>query len=216
MLFVLFHNRPYTLEALYYGMALGAMFVTIIVWFACYNAVMTSDKFMYLFGRWIPSISMVLVLVLRLIPNYIRQAKTIAGARKTVGMVGSTQKKESILQGITILSGLTSWSLEGGIITADSMRSRGYGVGKRSNFAVYRWSVRDSILLVCMVALFAGIAYCCMAGAATVTYTPQLYVASCSEWRNGIGVLMYGLFLLVPTILNYREALVWHILQSKI
>ena len=34
VLFTYFGNRPYTLEALYYGMALGAMLITILLWFA--------------------------------------------------------------------------------------------------------------------------------------------------------------------------------------
>ena len=45
VLFTYFGGRPYTLEALFYGIAIAAMFVSILTWFACYNAVMTSDKF---------------------------------------------------------------------------------------------------------------------------------------------------------------------------
>lgn len=52
---------PYTLEALYYGMALGCMFTAVILWFASYNRTMTSDKFMFVFGRKSPVISMILL-----------------------------------------------------------------------------------------------------------------------------------------------------------
>ena len=50
-------GRAYTLESLHYGMALAAMFISVIIWFASYNRVMTSDKFMYLWpghrrSRW--------------------------------------------------------------------------------------------------------------------------------------------------------------------
>ena len=47
-------QRSYTLEALYYGMALGCMFTAVILWFASYNRTMTSDKFMFVFGRKSP------------------------------------------------------------------------------------------------------------------------------------------------------------------
>ena len=57
VLFTYFSVRPYTLEALCYGFAIAAMFVTIITWFATYNEVMTSDKFLYCFGRLAPSVS---------------------------------------------------------------------------------------------------------------------------------------------------------------
>ena len=39
-----------TLEALVYGVVLGAVMFVVIQWFSCYNKVMTSDKFIYLFG----------------------------------------------------------------------------------------------------------------------------------------------------------------------
>ena len=38
-------DRPYTLEALLYGAAIAAIFVEMILWFGCYNAVLTGDKF---------------------------------------------------------------------------------------------------------------------------------------------------------------------------
>jgi energy-coupling factor transport system permease protein len=31
------------------------MLISVITWFNCYSAVMTSDKFVYLFGRIIPA-----------------------------------------------------------------------------------------------------------------------------------------------------------------
>ena len=48
-------GRPYTLEALCYGAALGGVFVAMLLWFGCYNKVLTSDKFTSLFGNLIPS-----------------------------------------------------------------------------------------------------------------------------------------------------------------
>ena len=67
---VLFHvfGRPYTWEALVYGMVLAGIFGDMMIWFGCYNAVMTSDKFTSLFGRLIPSLSLLLVMVLRIAP----------------------------------------------------------------------------------------------------------------------------------------------------
>ena len=77
VLFTYFHGRPYTLEALCYGIALAAMFVTILVWFATYQKVMTSDKFLFCFGRLAPAASLILTMVFRLVPNFQRKAKQI-------------------------------------------------------------------------------------------------------------------------------------------
>ena len=84
-------GRPYTLEALLYGAAIASLFVQMMLWFGCYNAVMTSDKFTSLFGNLIPALSLLLVMVLRLIPNFIRKTKQIIGARKSIGKGAAEQ-----------------------------------------------------------------------------------------------------------------------------
>lgn len=38
-----------TLESLVYGIVLGAVMFVVIQWFSCYNKIMTTDKFIYLF-----------------------------------------------------------------------------------------------------------------------------------------------------------------------
>lgn len=212
-----YFNRPYTLEALYYGMALAAMFVSIIMWFASYNSVMTSDKFLYIFGKAAPSISLVLSMVLRFMPNYERRVKQISGARKCIGKAGASgTRREKIQNSMIILSSLTTWAFEGGIITADSMGSRGYGSGKRTTFSIYRFDTRDITLLGIMSFLIAVVLWCGIMGGAKVTYTPKLMIRGLDNFYSILGIISYGLFLMIPTILNIREAVKWHILKSKI
>ena len=215
VLFTYFGDRPYTLEALYYGMALGAMFVSIILWFASYNAVMTSDKFIYLFGRFIPAVSLVLTMVLRLVPNYQRKIHQIAGARKCIGKgADSDDKREKAEDGLTILSALTTWAFEGGIVTADSMRCRGYGCGKRTNFSIYTFEARDKLLMLIMMFLLSLIFTAAAKGGMQTTYTPDLMIAD--EVWTVIGCISYMIFLAVPTALNILEEITWHILRSRI
>ena len=215
VLFTYFGDRPYTFEALCYGMALGAMFVSVILWFLSYNAVMTSDKFIYLFGRAIPSVSLIFTMVLRLVPNYQKKIRQIAGARKCIGKgADSESKREKAEDGLTIVSALTSWAFEGGIITADSMKSRGYGTGKRTNFSIYKFETRDRLLLILMLVLLAVVFICGFKGGTTATYTPEIMLAN-SMWTV-IGTAAYFIFLAIPTALNLLEAFTWHILRSKI
>ena len=42
-------GNPLTLESILYGAAAAAMLAAVVTWFSCYTAVMTSDKFVYLF-----------------------------------------------------------------------------------------------------------------------------------------------------------------------
>lgn len=217
VLFTYFGGRPYTLEALYYGMALAAMFVTVIAWFASYNSVMTSDKFLYIFGKAAPSITLTFSMIMRLIPSFQRKTEQISAARKSIGKAGSFgTKKEKLQNSMIIVSTLTTWALEGGIITADSMRSRGYGTDRRTNFAIYRFDKRDILLLTVMCTLAAIIIFCGVMGGMKAVYTPTLQITGMDNPYMAVGIAGYFLFLAIPTILNVTEAITWRILRSRI
>lgn len=217
VLFTYFHGRPYTLEALYYGMALAAMLVTVLTWFATYNQVMTSDKFLYCLVRLAPSVSLILTMVLRLVPSFQKKTGQIGGARRCIGKYvedGTTYEKAE--HGMVIVSALTSWALEGGVVMADSMRSRGFGTGKRTSFSIYRMNRQDRVLLLLMAVLSAMIVICSMCGGMEVTYTPQLYVSGLDSVWTVPGAVCYFLFLSIPTVLHVMEELTWRILRSRI
>lgn len=203
-------GRPYTLEALCYGMVIAGMFVVMMLWFGCYSAVLTSDKFVCLFGSLIPVLSLLLVMVLRMIPNLIRKAKQILGARKAIGkgIAGQEKNRDRLLSGMNVLSALTDWALEGSIITADSMRARGYGAAKRTSFQIYRFTGQDRVLIAVMLFLAAGVI---LAGGMEATFTPELYIAP-PTW----GFAAYCVFLLIPPAMHLKEAVQWHISVSRI
>ena len=206
-------GRPYTLEALFYGGALASMFVIMMLWFGCYNKVLTSDKFTSLFGSLIPSISLLLVMILRLIPNFIRKTQGIIGARRSIGKGAGegASTKEKVRDGMTVLSAMTSWALEGSVVTGDSMRARGYGCAKRTSFMIYRMKVFDWLLVAVMVALLALTITALCLGQAAAEFIPQIHLAPTS-W----GLISYSCYLLIPTALHIKEAIQWHISRSRI
>ena len=211
-LFSLF-DRPYTLEALFYGGVLASMFVIMMLWFGCYNKVLTGDKFTALFGNVIPSISLLLVMVFRMVPNFIRKTQQIIGARKSIGKGAgeNASTKEKLQDGGTVLGALTSWSLEGGVVTGDSMRARGYGCTKRSSFMVYRMRGTDWIVLSVMVVLLALTITAACLGQMNAAFIPVVDLPPAS-W----GLCTYTCYLLIPTALHIKEAIQWHISRSKI
>lgn len=217
VLFYYANGRPYTLEAFMYGAALGIMFASVILWFASYNVVMTSDKFLYIFGRCAPALSLVMTLIMRLVPGYRHRIKQISTARQCIGLGGAggslRQKAENSM---AVLSSLTSWSLEGGVTAADSMRCRGYGSGRRSSFSIYSFDTRDRILLAVMMILAAAAGLCGICGGAAVVYTPEFHMTGIDEAYCLVGAVSYSMLLAIPTALDATEALIWHILKSKI
>lgn len=212
---VLFYilERPYTLEALLYGGAIGAMFVNMTIWFGCYNQVLTSDKFTSLFGNLIPSLSLLLVMVLRLVPSFIRKIKAIGGARNAIGKgIGEgAGNREKLEGGLTVLGALTAWALEGSVVTGDSMRARGYGSAKRSSFMCYAMGKQDWAMLLTQTGLLILVILSAALGQAGAVYTPTLSIAPVS-W----GVAAYGGYLLIPSLLQIKENILWHISRSRI
>jgi energy-coupling factor transport system permease protein len=125
------------------------MLIAVILWFSCYNAVMTSDKFVYLFGRIIPALSLVLSMTLRFVPKFAAQAKAVSEAQRCVGRDTRTGTLlQRIKNGVTIISILVTWALENAIETADSMRGRGYGLPGRTAYSIYRFDERDRMALL--------------------------------------------------------------------
>ncbi len=142
-------GNPLTLESILFGVGAALMLAAVVLWFACYNAVMTSDKFVYLFGRVIPALSLVLSMTLRFVPKFRAQIHAVSESQRCVGRsVSDGSLLRRIRNGVTILSILITWSLENAIETADSMRSRGYGLPGRTAYSIYRFDDRDRLALL--------------------------------------------------------------------
>ena len=107
--------------------------------------------------------------------------------------------------GISILSSLTDWALEGSIVTADSMRARGYGCVRRTNFHIYHFSWRDGCLCALIGALFVLVL---SLGGTGTTFTPKY---ACDNLT--LGFPAYCALLLTPSAMYLREAIVWNNLK---
>lgn len=212
-----YFDRPYTLEALIYGVVVAATFVLMLLWFGCYGKVLTGDKFTCLFGNLAPSLSLLLVMVFRMIPSLLQKAKQIIGVRSSIGK-GITEKssiKDKLGSGMTVIGVLTSWALEGSITTSDSMRSRGYGTAKRTSFMVYRMTKADWILTAVMLALLGVIIIFAANGGMNAEFLPERNIVPVNR-SNIIGFIAYLGYLMIPTVMNIKEAIQWSISESKI
>ncbi|MDR2492058.1 MAG: energy-coupling factor transporter transmembrane protein EcfT [Coriobacteriales bacterium] len=211
----LYDGNPLTFESIVYGLVSGVMLVTVITWFSSFNVVITTDKIVYLFGRIIPALSLVISMVLRLVPRYKAQAKVIAGAQRCVGRDPSTGNIfRRARSGIRIVSILVTWALENGIETADSMKSRGYGIPGRTAFSLYPLRRRDLIALGYLACLIALMLTGSLAGALTYYYIPMF-------WGELVGPLQVAIYIgyfalcFMPMAVNLREDLVWRRLLQK-
>lgn len=144
-------GNPLTLESIIYGIFMALLMMSVILWFAIYNVIMTSDKFIYIFGRIIPHLSLIISMSLRYVPRFKEQFIRVREARRCMGKdINQGNIFIRIRNMAAILSIMITWSLENSIETADSMKSRGYGLPGRTAFSIYKFHKRDSIVLTTM------------------------------------------------------------------
>ena len=207
-------GNPLTLESMAYGLAAAALLSAVVTWFSCYTAVMTSDKFVYLFGRVIPALSLVLSMALRFVPRFQVQARAVSQAQRCVGRdVSDGSLLQRLRNGVTILSILLTWCLENALETADSMKSRGYGLPGRTAFSIYRLDDRDQAALWWLGALGGYILSMWGAGGFACRYFPTFRLAPRDGWSLS-GLLAFGLLCLTPVIIDRREDRQWTRLRS--
>lgn len=208
------NGNPLTLEAITYGIAISTMIVSIMLWFSCYNTLMTSDKFIYLFGKVSPVISLTLSISLRLVPRFRRQLKQIVLAQKVIGMdytAGSLWHRIKCI--IRILSILITWALENAIDTADSMKARGYGVTKRTAFSIFIFERRDGYVLAIIILLFSCNIVASFIGTTTFYFYPTFGKV---KWDTTsiLFYMSYCILLAIPLAIEIRGALKWRSLKS--
>lgn len=207
-------GNPLTLESILYGLSAGTMLVTVLIWFTSFNRVVTSDKFIYLFGRIIPAMSLVLSMTLRFVPKFKTQMDTVVEAQRSIDRDVSTGTiGQRTRTAITILSILITWALENTIETADSMKSRGYGLKGRTAFSIYRFADRDKAALLwlsfCGMYLISGN----ITSAFGFRYFPSIRYASVNVVTLSFH-LVYLLLCATPIFLNTLEDRKWKAIRS--
>ena len=208
-------GNPLTLESILHGISASVMLITVILWFSCFNAVMTSDKFVYLFGRVTPALSLILAMALRFAPRFRARIKVISNAQKCVGRdMKSGNLFRKMKHGVRILSIMVTWALENAIETADSMKGRGYGLPGRTAFSIYRFDRRDGRALIYILAC-AGVV---TAGAAMGAYHFRYFPTLKGEWSGMTAVTVFAAYFALcafPIMINVKEDLVWRAIVSK-
>jgi len=202
-------------EELLSGLSVALMLGAVFYWFAAYNQAMDSEKFLYLFGGILPTISLILSMGLKFIPSFQRQMNKVGDAQKGLGIYQKTSLWGKIRNRLRVSSALVSWSLENAIDTADAMKARGYGVKKRTAFSIFRFRNPDGWLLGIVMVLAGWLLTAHYLGLFEFSFYPILSPLNFETE----GIAGYAAVLLLgglPLIIEAEEVLKWHYLKSKI
>lgn len=212
VLFVL-NNNPVTLEALLYGINSAAMIVGVLYWLSIFTQIMTSEKLLYITGALSPKLSLVLSMAIRFVPMFRSQAKKVSDAQKAMGLFREDNFIDDIRGYMRIFSILATWALENGIITADSMTARGYGIGRRTHFSSFRMRLPDIALIAASAVL---VTICALTShKLEFSFYPHLK-ADIPDTLGISAVIAYALLSLLPIIIETEATLKWKYLQSRI
>jgi energy-coupling factor transport system permease protein len=194
-------GNPLTLESLVYGIVAAFTLVTVICWFSCFNQVMTSDKMVYLFGRIAPALQLVLSMTLRFVPDIAGQFKKVYTALKASGYSVPGKYFKRLRLGCHVMSIVVTWALERAVITADSMKARGYGLPGRKAYATFKFRFRDGVATGVLLIIFASLIYAKISGVFNFWYYPGIS-GDLLVGRQICFYITYVVLVFVPEILE--------------
>lgn len=206
MLFLLF-DQWITLEAIVYGVVTACSLAAVILWFGCYQEVMTSDKFLYLFGKIAPATALLITSALRFIPQMQQNAAQIRQSRAML-QDNSPRLFQKLAHAMQNLSALLGMSMENAVQTADSMKARGFGARRRTTFHLFRFDARDARTLALILTLFGICVVARCYGHGYMEYYPRITALTMGPSSMTMFILFAALMLL-PSILEAKEAVVW-------
>ena len=208
------HGNRITAEALIYGISAAVMLSSVLIWFTSFNCVMTAEKLIFLFGRAAPVLGLTLSMIFRYIPLLRARYGEISMGQGR-GKVEDTKPplKMRLRQAGKNASILISWSLESSIESADSMEARGYGLRGRTSFNLYRFSRRDTAMMVWLCVLGA----LCIAGCAlhkTEAWFYPVYKLHPFDMMTAVTLIAFILMAATPLIMDIAGELRWERLEN--
>ncbi|MBR5571403.1 MAG: energy-coupling factor transporter transmembrane protein EcfT [Oscillospiraceae bacterium] len=191
-----------TLESLAYGLTLGLMVATVIMWLCCIFTLITTDKVVYLLGRISPKLSLFLSILLRAVPRIKTRTRRIEISREGIGLgVRQGNLWQRLRHLLSLISTLITWTMEDFVESASSMKSRGYSLKGRTAFSIYRFDNRDRALVIalfwCLVAVMMAVLF----DQTTMYFKPALVMNRITP-LSYVFYGAYAVFLLLPLVLQ--------------
>ena len=231
-----FGHSAFYLESLVYGLCMGIMFVAVMQWFSNLSHILTSDKMMQLTGRFMPTIGLMVTMILRLVPQFMRRSKSIrstqvactaanldkqAGygepAPAAAGATAATSSSTAPRQGFfakradSVRCYLRDLTVLMGWGMEDSLDTseamRARGWGAAPKRTTYQRSDFRASDGV-MVAIM-GVLIVVSAFLAVVACMQFTYYPELSELILWWGYAPYFIFLIIPFILEIKERIIW-------
>lgn len=206
-------GNPLTLESILYGIAMAFSMASVMEWIFVATAVMSSDKMVFSLSRVTPSISLVICVILRLLPNLVIKFKEVYAYQKSEYTDDGKKNRFAVLRRIAaVFSVVLTWALESGIQTVQSMKSRGYGAGRRTSFYRHEMTGRDKMFVLALIILACIVIIGAMRGAMKWNYFLPSVQNRLDMLKAAMMATLSVLYAL-PLISDFWEAKKWKALN---
>lgn len=186
-----------TLEALVYGFIFAGLLLSILNWFKVMNVCLDSEKIIYLFGKRMPTIGLMISMILGMVPRFMQQFHKISETQKALGKdIYSGNYLLRIKNAFDIFLILLTWAFESSLTLLNSMEARGYGQKKRTHFHTYKFEQRDQYVFIIIVLLDLLFCFGYLTRFSSFYYYPVMKTISFEL----LDILYYGVYMMLLSL----------------
>ena len=176
---------------------------------------MTSDRFLYLFGRVLPKPAIVMSTALRYIPMLKRQSEKVKKAQRAMGFYTSESYFDRLRFSLRVYSVLIGWSMENAVETAKAMNARGFKLKHHTSYSSYNFKTIDFLLLALNIVLIVFVFFGVGSGAVAFSYYPQITHIDTSALSSAV-YSAYLILVFIPFFIEIQERIKWNCYRLKI
>ena len=169
---LLFRLGPFLVyaESVAYGLVMGALLIAVLMWIENMAYLIGSDELLVMGGGVLPTVSLMVSMTMRLVPQLLSRATTVRTALQATTSARAPQSEKR--SRVRVMDALMSWALEDSLERSDAMRARGWGaVAHRTSFEAHPFRMRDLIAL----ALVAGLIVLAVFGVLDIVHGWDFY-----------------------------------------
>lgn len=193
--------RAVYLESICYGLVMGGLLIASSLWLRAAVALLPMEGVMSLLGNALPVIALMISMIMRMIPRFVRQGRAVLAAQDVIARGRGRSGLRALRGRLRASSALMGWAMEDSLETADAMRARGWdAAARRTTYERHRFTAADACALA---ALAAGAL--AVGGLAWLAVSQYRFFPTMSGLRPWWGYVPYALWMFVPTVLHLVE-----------